>query len=491
MATKKRKPKRTNYIGMPVNTMHLDSTIKIVALKFYDEQLPHGFDGLKKSIDRLSKDDIQILVIKHDKDTYAEDFWDIAEEKHHYHLIARVMDGKGNTSKNGIKLRTLMHKIDVTYRKGKDEELLKFHGAESVMNLANYCMYLTHETDQAIKDGKHIYNIEEIYSNLSVDEIRQLREGYVRLSDNHKTSYSEMVDIDEQAKKLGYELGDFDEWYHSLDLKIRANTKMRQAKESYYYGVRKRIQENDYVTRLCIFIQGEPNSGKTFSSREALKRMGYERILTVGGGGTGKFDNLRVTTQAIIVDDDKLPYALNMTDNKIVQAYRRGSNNPYWSGQLLVVTSNKTFLEWLVDCGIDNPEHITAMESRFYICSLENNNLKVSSVSKRGDGKAQEERLRLYKTFRDLFDEVIKDYIPNDIEIEYSFLNGKPSIMAEINNESSKIEVVEAPINGGINGAKKITDPFIGTMHLQKQPEIECDEFATVDTPGLDDLPYN
>lgn len=71
------------------------------------------------------------------------------------------------------------------------------------------------------------------------------------------------------------------------------------------------------MLRLCVFIYGEPNSGKTCTPEKALSG---KRYLTVKGGSTGKFDNLRVDHQSIIIADDVCANLLNMTDNYICRA---------------------------------------------------------------------------------------------------------------------------------------------------------------------------
>lgn len=43
-------------------------------------------------------------------------------------------------------------------------------------------MYLIHETEEAILDHKPQYSIDDIFSNLDRDEIKQIMEGYVRFS---------------------------------------------------------------------------------------------------------------------------------------------------------------------------------------------------------------------------------------------------------------------------------------------------------------------
>ena len=90
------------------------------------------------------------------------------------------------------------------------------------------------------------------------------------------------------------------------------------------------------------------------------------------------------------------PNLMNMADDYKCQAYRRNSNNSYWTGAYLIVTSNLTFAEWLASCGIkvyrkkngpfglmdDKPaytEHYKAMKTR-YLSAISLRMIQVSAL---------------------------------------------------------------------------------------------------------------
>lgn len=112
------------------------------------------------------------------------------------------------------------------------------------------------------------------------------------------------------------------------------------------------------------------------------------------------------------------------------KAYKRQSNNPYWCGDTFVVTSNLSFREWLEKSnlkttnrdGSDN-EHYRAMLSRFYICSIEpcgeHNYLACSSPSTRGSYDEQQTRKDMFVKFRDSFNAIMSEYIPDTKKISY------------------------------------------------------------------------
>ena len=282
---------------------------------------------------------------------------------------------------------------------------------------------------RSMQDGKQIYNMSEYISNLDIEEITQVREGYLRLIVNRKIQQDELEALDREAFALGYNMQNFTQWYDAQPFVVRSNAKIRVIRESYSRGVEVRIEENQELNRVCIFIQGEPNTGKTYAAKAALSG---QAVLSVGGGGTGKFDKLRPDHNAIIIDDDICPNLLNMSDNYICRAYKRNNNNPAWAGKYFIVTSNMTFSDWLERCGIHTIDgrsqistpHYVAMDSRFFICRLvcENgiNRLALTSPSTRGSCSAQIQRADAYVTFVEKFNAVIATYTPTINTVDYS-----------------------------------------------------------------------
>jgi hypothetical protein len=402
------------------------------AFKFYNEQLPQGESALIQAIQKSDKRKVQILAIKHYRDTVTDGIWAVAAVKPHWHVIVRMTNRKDRMT-----VCTILKDLHIKYRKGVDDELWMNHGVETTGNFPGYAMYLTHETKDAIRDAKERYDVSEIISNLTPEEVEQIRDGYIRVSEKRKLTQDELVALDKEAYDMGYSMKNFDSWYNDQPFVVRSNAKMKVIKESYDRGVKARVDEHQEINRLCIFIQGDPNTGKTYAAKKALDG---KRILPVGGGGTGKFDLLRPDHDAIVVDDDVCPNLLNMTDNYICRAYKRNSNNPAWAGCYFVVTSNLSFGEWLERCGIHTRErddfgmvhcsspmtaHFKAMKTRFFICRLkadENgvNHLALTSPSSRGSSQDQLERLNKFLEFKHKFDDTIASYVANSNYVDYS-----------------------------------------------------------------------
>lgn len=238
----------------------------------------------------------------------------------------------------------------------------------------------------------------------------------------------EWEELDHTARQLGYELKDFDEWWDTLSVNVVSSPKFRTIKESYYRGVGQRVSENDEVNRLSVFIHGAPNTGKTYAAEHSVPGS----YLLVSGGGNGKFDNLKPSTNAIIIDNDTCPDLRYMADNYICRAYRRWRNNSVWAGEYFIVTSNKIFERWVRECGIVTKdsfgkptENFRAIQSRFYLCEIAKKNgqtyLKCTRVSERGTLEDQQERLNKFLSFKKKFNQTIAEYHPSEEdEVDYT-----------------------------------------------------------------------
>lgn len=385
----------------------MESTVKTLAVKCYEEQLPDGWEKFKETVRGIDKSKFQVEAILHDKDTLSDDKWAPANEKPHVHTILRCVGGTKNR-----KVRTLLNMLGIQYRKGVDDELWENHGVETVSDFSGYSMYLTHDTEQAQLDGKWVYDLDEVVTNLTPEELQQVRDGYARMSSERPTP-ALMRSLDADARKLGDDLKDFEPWLDSQSVEVRSNSKIRAIERSYKYHYNTRLQElkGSPLVRLCVFVQGRANLGKSYAAQYAL--AGY-KIHSVKAGKSGKLDDLTLYHDAIILDDCTCPNMLAMTDNYVCQPYRRNNGNPLWRGKYFIVTSNKTFHQWLNDCHMSDA-NIEAMRTRFYVCEVlpdENGvpELITISDSPRGTEEEQIEREHMFHEFEQRFDKSLADY---------------------------------------------------------------------------------
>lgn len=153
--------------GQKKINININSSVSTLSIKIYDEQLPGGWEDCQKRIVGIDDSEIQVIAIKHDRDLKADGFWRSSFEKAHYHIILRVLNG-GRKRVNSI-----LDMLGVVYREGIDDSMIENHGLETVGRFRDFAVYLTHETEQAILEGKEKYELSELVSNMTIDEIKK------------------------------------------------------------------------------------------------------------------------------------------------------------------------------------------------------------------------------------------------------------------------------------------------------------------------------
>lgn len=428
----------------------MESSVKTIAIKCYDEQLGMTWDEFKKIAERIDKSGYEINSIAHDDDFLNNDVFDPDREKTHYHILMRTRD---NTAR---KVKTYLKMLQINFRPGLDDDLFKKDGVTTVGSWARYSLYLIHGTEEAIKDGKKPYRIEDIVSNSSYDELVKLLGG-----EKHRVNGIKMTnDLGDELAKEAYEVGknlkDFDVWFDELPYNVRIrNSDVKEWKRMYNRGMEETLTDPNKtaINKLCIFISGPANVGKSYASRYAL---GNKKILDVSGLKTGKFDSLNSSIEAIMIDDDTSSNLLQLCDNRICKMYRRSSDNRLFCGDTVIVTSNLTFFQWYCKCNniVRNEEcdlrpeekdTYEATKSRFYVCrvgmsckSVGKRVLKVDSPSTRGTKDDQLSRKKRFLEFRKLFEESLNSYAPVDNEVDYNDLDE-----AYLNNEDEYKEACD------------------------------------------------
>lgn len=425
--------------------LYPDSKTRTIAIKCYEEQMPFGLMFVGQAIRKIDKKKLQIILYIHNRDIREDsDIFVPSIEKPHAHIIAR------GVNKYEFYVKSFMSWIGIYFR-DIDKQLWANRGVETCGDFTDYAVYGVHQTKKAIDDGgKFTYDLEEcyqnglniknnsdidnmnglIFSNLTLDEIKQVFEGYVRVEEgSKKLTQAELIQLDADLFELGYNFGDLEDFIDAQPFNVRSHAKRKTLEESYYRGVNKRLREvkqsHTGLNRLCVFIQGGPGTGKTYASVHAFAG---KRILQVEGGGSGKFDDLKPSTEVVCVNDDVIPNALNICDDYPCKVYRRNSNNQVWTGRYLIVTSNLSFRAWLEKCHIDVNEHYDAMYSRFFHCHIEKYNgknmLKLDDIIHRGDATKVQQLINDFADFQDSFNAIITNYVPaNFSTLDMSRLN--------------------------------------------------------------------
>lgn len=423
----------------PIN---MSDTVKSLAIKCYEEQMIHGWADVKRRIKAINKNEFQVIAILHNRDNVSMDAFEKSIEKPHYHIIIRPT----HSHNKSVKVSSILKKLGLKYRPDVDKILWENHGVELVGDFNIYTLYLLHETKQAQLDLKAPYRISELVSNLTRKQIEDLISIGRQAEKPNATTIAE---LETEAYERGYKLQDWEEWYHGLPEKIKGHKNIKLIKEKYNYGVEQRIKKDNKILRTSIFIQGESNKGKTYAIREAIVALGIAEIEEISAGGTGQFDDVTPTTEAIILNDNTTSNLLNLCDDYMCRLYRRNSGNPYWCGNIFIATYNDPFEKWVERCGekvyekvyekdadpssndaklkLVETERLRAIRNRFFICHVEEINgisrLIVDSVPRRGTENVFKKRMDFYKKFHAEFNRVIAEYKPSSYNVNLDAIN--------------------------------------------------------------------
>ena len=437
----------------PIN---INDRVKTLAIKCYDEQLIHGWEDVKKRIKSMNRNEHQVIGILHNRDNVSMDAFEKSIEKPHYHIIIRTKD----THSKAMVVKTILKELGLRYRPDEDKILWECHGVELVGDFNIYVVYLLHETKQAQLDLKAPYRISELVSNLTRKQIEQL---IIIGKQAEKPNATTIAELETEAYERGYKLQDWEEWYHGLSEKIRGHKNIKLVREKYIYGIEQRIKKDNKLLRTSIFIQGESNKGKTYAIREAVVALGIQNIEEISAGGTGQFDDVTPTTEAIIINDNMTSNLLNLCDDYMCRLYRRNSKNPFWCGNVFVATYNDPFEKWVERCGEEvcekvydkdadpssndpkfkliETERLRALRNRFFICHVEEINgvgrLILDSVPQRGNAKTFNKKVENFKRFHKEFNRVIASYEPANYDIDLDAINYTKAELKQMKKEST------------------------------------------------------
>lgn len=428
----------------------------------------YRFNALKSKKDK-HKRHWQLEAILHDKDLVAnpDDMFLPSSVKPHFHLILR------DCNKNLFHVSTILKALGLNYQK-KDSLLFYEQGCTTVKDFNAYSVYLTHDTDASIRDGKEPYELSEVMTNMSEDELKDIRAGYARLQAKSKLSEQDWNELAEYAKKLGNELGDFRSWARkTLTFAQRTSRKFEKLREEYNIALSDTIEQSPDIIRCCILISGDQNSGKSYTSRHALQQLG-ETIYNARAS-TGKYDGLTSEATAMLFDDRKMTDSLNVSDNRATILHARGTaNDRPWKGHYVVITTNLTPDEFYNEQVLSS--QVEALKSRFYTCEIVTDNfgrekLELVTASYRGNAKDVEARNKLFMAFADKFNELIKNYKPNyDLpELDAKYYNNDPnqswapSKQADLLNENNDLREKNLALSyklGDLISVIRSTDPY-------------------------------
>lgn len=406
---------------------------KCIWLKFYAEQVEYYLEEQHNDSEVLEEalnnvviglsDKYIIDAYVHNKDFNKDDIWQPSIEKPHGHLLLWVRkEGHDNTTRVGTLLKELEKLAHIRYRTEEDETLLEMSTKFPNMRKQEHIkavVYHTHETCAAKEDDlKVLYPREGRITNLSQEELDNFYRIYEQKFNisNARQAGLLVEDYARQAYEIGTKGEDFNEWFFD-NVPVEHYKHKSMLIDWYERGTDEFLSSDssNLNIRCCIFINGAPNTGKTYNSKAALKALGV-KVFPIEAGGTGKTDELKPSHKGIVLSDTSIKNLLAMADNTFTKIYRRNNSNPLWTGQYFIITYNGTLLEYLSDFYSNvftNEEQLNAARSRFFECFIDHaNHLVFQSVSTRGDEETIRTRLAMAHAFKQAYDKSADSYVP-------------------------------------------------------------------------------
>lgn len=430
-----------------------DSQPRTLTLKFYVEQLMDAnarrqYTALWKIKD---KDQNAAAICKQMENHYCKLFWDkLANfkyqdykivgiyhnldstedkgspfvpsiEKGHWHVV--IWRDNWQAPKKRFRVRTIIDLLGLNYAPELDADIWKKHGAEVVEStIASAVVYLPHETETAIMDGKHQYSRHLLAKNFSDAELDTIFAYYQKIRTKTTTDWDV---LDAQAIQRGLNVEDFDSWFKTkLSATQRSQATARVIRKDYEDALHKGVSRIGDITRCSVLIYGTGNMGKTFTTAKTLKALGLRTYEATKG--TGKYDGLSALDEAMTFDDVTVSDAKNVFDNRAVVLHRRNSGDRPWIGKYAIVTTNDDPFQAI--CGMagilvsknatyedlteSERAHYDAIEERLYICHIdeETNKLVVDKPQSRGDQASFNAHDDLFEIFKNEFDKQLSGY---------------------------------------------------------------------------------
>lgn len=365
--------------------------------------------------------DSDMTVDKHDKTK-------IVHKKDHFHIVIWRVDEKRFRVDQAVRV------LGLHFDGVRDANLMDKGAFQSVRNLKHALKYELHTTKKSQLDGKYQYSVNDLITNLSTDEIKNIYQAEVK----DELSDDDWDELRKMAYSCGENLHDFDHFADThFNTRQQAQAPFRIVRKAYDEGLKRGISRAVDYPRLSIIIHGDGNLGKSYGTKLAFKQMGLN--VCEAQAGTGKYDDLHATDDALIFDDVNASQLLEVSDNRPVALHRRNSNSSPWLGKYLVVLTNREPEEWLLTSSgmptenkqvrSDYKKKFDALKQRFYFCHVEWCEFKAPTFDRTNDvshdahvviDKKEERGLDEDIEIHDkMYKELVTDHIEKNIQDYY------------------------------------------------------------------------
>ena len=355
-------------------------------------ETPDGRLILKKCKEKLqkiadqNKDFWKMNDICHDSDMTVDkhDKTKIVHKKDHFHIVIWRVDEKR------FRVDQAVRALGLHFDGVRDANLMDKGAFQSVRNLKHALKYELHTTKKSQLDGKYQYSVNDLITNLSTDEIKNIYQAEVK----DELSDDDWDELRKMAYKCGENLHDFGKFANEhFNTRQQAQAPFRVVKKAYDEGLKHGIPKCPDLPRLSIIISGDGNVGKSFNTKLACKDMKLNVCEAVFG--SGKYDNLTAGDDVLLFDDTYASQLLEVSDNRPVAVRRRNTNNSPWVGRYMIVLTNQDGDSWLKSSSpyptengeirSDFQKTYDALKQRFIFCHVEWGDYKAPTFDRTND----------------------------------------------------------------------------------------------------------
>lgn len=333
------------------------------AVKLHEYACDHGlYVMMRERLSLISTDDYEVYAMLHDKCFVFDGFFDAKgrPEKPHYHILVAGLPTGVHKLRKITSVVDILDMIGVSFDPAYDESLVDNHAVESIVSLKDYVAYLTHETEASWRDGKRQYDRSEVITNQP--EMYAAYMSGLNFIDKKAVTKSDIVSLLPSFQDLGFQRMSFEDALkthfspRSVNYIKASPTLLRPLEAAHLEGVNSFIGTRATTDRICVYIYGGSDIGKSHAVGHFMKAKGIDpcSLVEANASKTGKFDDVGVQTEVILCDDIHVNDTLKVADDKPTKLSRRNKGTSAWIGEYLICISNSDPLDYF-NVPLDNP----------------------------------------------------------------------------------------------------------------------------------------
>lgn len=299
-----------------------------------------------KAVQNVDSDIYFVAAILHDKDVFVKDFWTTEPEDDHIHIVFHGAPYKNGRLRTFI-VRKALEMLRISFDPEMDKSILDYGAIEVCKYIVDSVKYITHSTPASEIDGKYPYDDTEVVTNN-----REKYDEYVNsvdhASEKARLTAEKAIAYVPSFREAGLKLMSFRDafrfaglsdwlWYYCQGKKAI----MQVFETAYEEGVDATIAQKK-VDRICLFIYGSHEIGKTTAVEHLCRTLGIprEQIFTTAEG-YGKYDGLTPQHEVLLADDVSLQNMLTLADERVAKLSQRNKGYSIFAGSFVIATSNQ------------------------------------------------------------------------------------------------------------------------------------------------------